>query len=424
MLLFAGFPECGQFGHLHVPKRAAAYEVRNDHLCFGSGHVPLRNQASVWLLRRLAQLKRFQNQIHRLCHEFVEVSLIRILGFLLLSLFDLQMLPFVLVLFVINLADLFENILMEYILVKLTKQKNHESGQEASNNELPIFFGFRALGNVIGTFFGGRIIESFGNQFSFKVGLFAPVTMFFCLFLFDESPSDPQTKIDKNFSDDFKQIKKLFSRFLFLFNQRSKVPSMLLYIVFASITPDFGTLYTFYLKDELHFSNVDLANISALASILYVAGLLLYYFKLKNLEPSKLFISLNVIAWAFNCSFFLVFLKVIQSMGLNVKFFCILTIGIGSMFTELYFMPIVAIWCGICPKNLEALSITFITGLFNMSNMLAEYIGALLIWIIGFDKSDYSKLWIPLLIENGYLLFILFFLIFIEFPDPRGMVHA
>jgi hypothetical protein len=96
--------------------------------------------------------------------------------------------------------------------------------------------------------------------------------------------------------------------------------------------------------------------------------------------------------------------------------------GIGSMFNELYFMPIVAIWCGICPKNLEAVSITIITGIFNMSGILSEYIGGLLIWIIKFDKQDYTKLWIPLTIENGYLLVVFFFLLCIDFPDPRGMI--
>ena len=190
--------------------------------------------------------------------------------------------------------------------------------------------------------------------------------------------------------------------------------------MFITITPAFGSLYTFYLKDELKFSNIDFANISAFASILYVIGLLFYYTKLKEIKPAKLFISLIIIAWIFNCSFFLVVLEIIQNWGLNVKYFCILTMGIGSMFNELNFMPIIAIWCAICPANLEAVSITIITGLFNMSGILSEYVGGFLIWIIKFDKAEYSKLWIPLLIENGYLLFIFLFLICIEFPDPRG----
>lgn len=195
---------------------------------------------------------------------------------------------------------------------------------------------------------------------------------------------------------------------------------MLLFIIFITLTPDFGALYTFYLKDQLKFTNIDFANISAVTSIMYVVGLVVYYLKLQEVSPSKLFISLNIISWIFNLSFFLVVLNVVQSWGMNVKVFCLVTMGVGSMFVELYFMPIVAIWCGICPKNLEALSITIITGLFNLCGILGEYLGGFLIYVISFDKADYSKLWIPLTIENGYLLVILLFLLCVDFPDPRG----
>jgi predicted MFS family arabinose efflux permease len=101
---------------------------------------------------------------------------------------------------------------MEYVLVKLTKKKNSEGTQDTPHNELPFFFGFRAAGNVIGSFFGGRIIESFGNQFSFKVALMGPVILFICLFVYDEKPVDPNTKPRKNIKQDWVLIKRLFSK--------------------------------------------------------------------------------------------------------------------------------------------------------------------------------------------------------------------
>lgn len=195
---------------------------------------------------------------------------------------------------------------------------------------------------------------------------------------------------------------------------------MLMYILFICITPDFGALYTFYLRDELKFTKIDFANIATCFAVLYVIGLMVYYVKLKSVSPSRLFIGLNIISWLFNCSFFLVVLGVVESWGINVKFFCMLTMGLGGMLTELYFMPVMAIWCSICPKNLEALSITIITGFINLSNILSEYVGGFLIWLLKFDKRTYSRLWVPLTIENVYMLIVLIFLIFVDFPDPRS----
>lgn len=41
-------------------------------------------------------------------------------------------------------------------------------------------------------------------------------------------------------------------------------------------------------------------------------------------------------------------------------------------------MPILTIWCAICPKNLEATSITLFTGLSNLSFSFSSYFGSLL----------------------------------------------
>lgn len=57
-------------------------------------------------------------------------------------------------------------------------------------------------------------------------------------------------------------------------------------------------------------------------------------------------------------------------------------------------MPILAIWTSLCPKNLEATSITLFTGLINLSSNASNYFGAFLVWIIGFKANDFSWLWI------------------------------
>lgn len=80
------------------------------------------------------------------------------------------------------------------------------------NNELPFFFGFRSLGNMFGYFFGGRIIQAFGNTFSFQVALGAPVLMFLFLFVFDEQFVDPDSKPRKEPKKDLVVIKQLLTR--------------------------------------------------------------------------------------------------------------------------------------------------------------------------------------------------------------------
>ena len=70
--------------------------------------------------------------------------------------FQLEAPLFITFSFAINLIEMYENILVEYILVLLTKKKNKERvNSDVVNNEFPIYYGFRGVGFFFGQFFGG-----------------------------------------------------------------------------------------------------------------------------------------------------------------------------------------------------------------------------------------------------------------------------
>lgn len=113
--------------------------------------------------------------------------------------------------FGINLVELFENILIEYILVLLTKEKNSRPGnKEKVNNEFPIFFGFKSIGLFFGTFFGGRLILSYDNRFCFLITTLVPLSLILFAIFFDEKPVDPRTKKKMNPREDWVKIKAMF----------------------------------------------------------------------------------------------------------------------------------------------------------------------------------------------------------------------
>lgn len=192
---------------------------------------------------------------------------------------------------------------------------------------------------------------------------------------------------------------------------------MLLLMVFVLFTPNFTSLYTFFLKDQLKFTDIDFANISAFGALFFAVALAIYYTKLRQVQPKKLFVTFNIINWIFSLSFIFVATGVLEKIN-HVKVFCVFTVGVTETIKFLYLMPILAIWCQICPKNLEAVSVTLITGIFNFALLLGENFGALLIWLFQFERQDYSNIWVPVLIDNAYLLIILMVLCIAPFPDP------
>jgi hypothetical protein len=289
----------------------------------------------------------------------------------------------------------------------MTKDQNAAEG--GTNNQLPIYFGFRASGSLLGGFMGGRIIKYYGNQTAFLLTSFIPLIIFVEAIIYKESVRNTRNH-DRTFSEEVGIMKELILR--------DKVLQLVLFICLINLTPNFDALMTFYMTDYLKFSTEDLANFSAFATSCYIIGLILYYYKLKDVNPKNFYISTNFILWIINISFLLVVLGYLEEWGYNVKLFCLLTNGVLSFVGELNFMPILAIWCALCPKNLEGTSITLFTGLLNLSANASLYFGSFLMWLIDIHKNDYDRMWEPVVIQNGYLLIMIIAISFIDFPDP------
>jgi hypothetical protein len=57
------------------------------------------------------------------------------------------------------------------------------------------------------------------------------------------------------------------------------------------------------------------------------------------------------------------------------------------------FLPLLAIWCAICPKNLEATSITLFTGLINLASSMSCYLGSLISIIMRVSNDNLDDIW-------------------------------
>ena len=96
--------------------------------------------------------------------------------------------------------------------------------------------------------------------------------------------------------------------------------------------------------------------------------------------------------------------------------------GIYSLISEMNSMPVLTIWCAICPKNLEATSITLFTGISNLSYNMSNYFGVGIMWLLGIGQKNLNKIWILITIQNIYLLVIITGILFVKFPNPNETV--
>ena len=192
-------------------------------------------------------------------------------------------------------------------------------------------------------------------------------------------------------------------------------------IIFAllHITPNFHSLYTYYSMDYLLFTKKDLADLSSFSSFTFICGIICYYCFFIKTKPQNLFRVTTLLNWLSTLSFFFVVTGIIQKFNFNVKLFCLFSFGFQSFLKELNTMPIYAIWCDICPKNLEGVSITLITGISNISAIISECLGSLIIYLIGFRNKNYDDIWKTVLVDSLYVFVLLIVLFIIKFPEVQ-----
>ena len=174
----------------------------------------------------------------------------------------------------------------------------------------------------------------------------------------------------------------------------------------------------FYLIDELKFSTSDLADLSSCSLLMFIIGLAWYSHSLYKIKPKRIFMGTNFLQWIINCSFLLIVFGIIRELGFSQKLFCLLNYGMNSLVAELNFMPILAIWCAFCPKNLEATAITLFTALMSLSYNFGTYFGIILSYSLDVYDHHLDNFWLLLVIQNAFLIIVLTFISIIGFPDP------
>ena len=318
---------------------------------------------------------------------------------------------FYIVLFFMSFVRCIENIIGELMLVITTKKENEKGDKDYKSNDMPIYYGFRSLAGIFGTFFGGIVIKNHPNQFAFMITSFFPIIFLIITIFYNDKDFKISNRESQGFKKEFKLIiDVIFTKKLFL---------LLLFVVFLNIAPDISSGLTFYLNDTLKFTTIDLANIDTFAQICYTLAMLAYYYYLIKVNPKKLFISTNIISWFSSLLFLFVILGWIEKIGMNNKHFVFLGSGFGTLIAELNLMPLLAIWCDVIPQNLEATSITLFTSLLNATGSISGIFGTFILSILKIEQYHLDNLWIALIITIGYSLIFTVVIIFIEFPDMK-----
>ena len=290
-------------------------------------------------------------------------------------------------------------------------------------------WGSRAIGAISSSFFAGSLVERFGPQFVF--GLTAVLPMFTALAgglsteqrvaaPFGISGGDQSRAASAG--DGSQSILTAFKHQSVMLWDAVKLPSIYLPTAFMFIwraSPTASTAMFFYFTEELNFSPEFIGQVRFVSSFASLAGVAFYNVYLKRTPLKKIYFWSSITGTVLGLSQLLLITGVSRHVGLDDKIFAVGDEVILSVLTEIAFLPSLVLAAKICPEGVEASLFAAMMSIFNAGMVFSQYLGGVLTKSLGVTGSDFSNLWLLVLICNLSQLFPLLFLSLV--PDEKEL---
>lgn len=187
-----------------------------------------------------------------------------------------------------------------------------------------------------------------------------------------------------------------------------------IFIILLMATPSYGDPYFYFLTNELKFTASSLGKISFCSTGATLLAIWLYkaYFKNCNF---KIMITIGTIfSFFFSYMAYLLVMRVNVKLGISDFWFVLFSSSFLSMIGELVMMPMLALACLLCPKNLEGTVYALFMSALNFGGIMSGLFGSFFTTYLGITSKDYTNLHYLITISNILTLVPLPFLLFIS----------
>ena len=229
---------------------------------------------------------------------------------------------------------------------------------------------YRALGSVIGSTFGGSVYQRYGTKVVFQLMTIPCLLMAGMVWNLKLNTTQPPVTVCKKIS------KAVYKKRALVFG------------IFAiSIAPSYGPFYTYFLRNELHYSPEDFQWISMASSLSFLASTFIYKTFLLKVNPVKLMFR------AIIGSVFCQAVQILIASKTTTDMFIVVLDAVGqSFFGMLIIMPVIVAVAKHAKEGIEGTFYALLMSVSNLSGVLSDELGGLVGNIFGVTREYFDNL--------------------------------
>lgn len=248
----------------------------------------------------------------------------------------------------------------------------------------------RGAGTLFGVTLGGWLVVHVENlHFTFAVTtLYALAILVGSLFLRERrSQMEPQTTMWRH----------LRRTALGIYEDRDLLHLAVFYFLFSA-SPNSGNTFSYYLINELKFSESFMASLSVAA---VVAGMAAIVFQQAVLKPYNIRTVMRIVvavSTLLSLAPLLLVTRANRALGIEDAFFALGDDLVEAFVGQLAIVPLQATVAARCPPGKEGLMYAGFMSISNFGGVLSMWLGAALTHTLGITKDSYRNMWLLLVL--------------------------
>jgi len=283
----------------------------------------------------------------------------------------------------------------DVIVDSLVVERVRNEGQGEAGTLQSLAWGASAMGGLITAYLGGLLLERTSTQVIFGITATFPLVVCGVAWLIAEDPVTAKSNL-KVVTDQIKLLKGAVSQ------KAIWMPALFLFLWQATPTAD--SAFFFFSTNELGFKPEFLGRVRLVTSFASLIGIWVFQRFLKEVSFRKIFGWSTVISAVLGMTSLLLVTHANRSLGIDDHWFSLGDSLVLTVAGQIAFMPVLVLSARLCPPGVEATLFALLMSVVNLSGLLSHELGALLTHWLKVSETDFSNLWLLVLLTNASTL--------------------
>ncbi|MBE9190755.1 folate/biopterin family MFS transporter [Gloeocapsopsis crepidinum LEGE 06123] len=296
----------------------------------------------------------------------------------------------------------------DVIVDSLVVERARAESQGEVGSLQSLCWGTSAFGGLITAYFSGLLLEHFSTRTIFWITASFPLIVSGVAWLIAESPITEKPDLS-TVKHQFEELRKAITQ------KAIWLPAAFVFIWQATPTAD--AAFFFFTTNELGFEPEFLGRVRLVTSIASLVGVWLFHRFLKNVPFRVIFGWSTLLSAVLGMSMLLLVTHTNRALGIDDHWFSIGDNLILTVMGQIAYMPVLVLAARLCPPGVEATLFALLMSISNLGGLLSYQFGALLMHLMGITQTNFSNLWILVVIANVSTLLPLPFLSWLPATD-------